>query len=179
MRGQQTEMNTAGVTRIGTIFNSHGVKGEVKVMPITVEEALFLEMKQLIIDEGDRQRELSVLRSRPVNHYWLIQFEGITDRDAAKDLMGAGVCVRDDQLRPLAEDEFFIHDLIGAAVYSTDDQYLGELVGFFEAGSQGVCEVKSGDGVFLFPASQEVLRDIDPGRRVVIQLLPGLLDLNR
>lgn len=148
-------------------------------MPITEDDDLFLEQEHLIIDDGNRQQQFSVLRSRPVKHYWLIQFDEVRDMDAAKSLKGAGVCVADSQLRPLDDDEFFIHDLIGAKVYSTKEQYLGVVTDFFEAGSQGVCEVTDDSGSFLFPASQEVLKEIDPGRKVVINLLPGLVELNR
>lgn len=172
-------MMSADFTRIGTIVNSHGVKGEVKVMPITDDVELFLDLEELIIDRGETQQVFSVVRSRPVNHYWLIQFEEIRDMDMAKAMKGAGICVEDSLLRPLDDDEFFIHDLIGASVYSTEDEYLGKLTDFFDAGSQGVCEVTDESGSFLFPATQEVLKDIDPGRKVVINLLPGLVDLNR
>lgn len=172
-------MGTVDYTCIGTIVKSHGIRGEVKVMPITGDEALFLEQKQLIIDEGERQQLLTVVKSRPVQHYWLIQFDEVRDRDAAEAFRGAGVCVKDALLRPLDEDEYFIHDLIDAEVVSTDGQYLGVVTGYFEAGTQGVCEVTDETGMFLFPASKEVLREIDPGRRVVINLLPGLQELNR
>ncbi len=172
-------MNSADFTQIGTIINSHGVKGEVKVMPITEDGDLFLDSDQLIIDVDGRQHIYTVLSSRPAKHYWLIQFDEIRDMDAAKSLKGAGVCVEDTRLRPLEDNEYFIHDLIGAKVYSTESQYLGVVTGFFDVGSQGVCEVTDENGLFLFPASQEVLKEIEPGRKVVINLLPGLVDLNR
>jgi len=172
-------MSAEGYTQIGTIINSHGIKGEVKVLPITEDLDLFLDLDELAIDDGESQRAFTVLRSRSVNNYWLIQFDEIQDMDAAKALKGAGVYVEDGCLRPLDEDEFFIHDLVGTKVYSTEDQYLGVVTGFFEAGNQGVFEVKDDDGMFLFPASREVLKEIEPGQKVIINLLPGLVDLNR
>jgi 16S rRNA processing protein RimM len=172
-------MSAEGYTQIGTIINSHGIKGEVKVLPSTEDLDLFLDLEQLSIDDGESQRAFTVLRSRSVKNYWLIQFDEIQDMDAAKSLKGAGVYVEDDCLRPLDEDEFFIHDLVGTKVFSTEDQYLGVVTGFFEAGNQGVFEVKDDDGMFLFPASREVLKEIDPGQKVIINLLPGLVDLNR
>jgi len=170
---------TVGFTRIGTIVKSHGIRGEVKVMPITDDETLLFEQEQLIIDEGNRQQVLTVDKSRWIGRCWLIQFQEIRDRDAADSLKGAGVCVEDGLLRPLADEEFFIHDLIGAEVVSTAGDYLGVVCGFFLAGTQGVCEVRAESGTFMFPASKEVLREIDPGRRVIVNLVPGLKELNR
>jgi len=148
-------------------------------MPATADVNLIKRVDRLIIDEGERQHQFTVLRARPANTCWLIQFEEVCDIDAAKKLKGAGVWVDDCKLKPLDEDEFFIHDLIDAKVYSTKDEYLGVITGFFEAGNQGICEVTSEQGMFLFPASQEVLKEIMPGEKVIINLIPGLLDLNR
>ncbi len=153
--------------------------GDRSVNQITEDLDLFLDLDQLTIDEGESQRVFTVLRSRSVKNYWLIHFDEIQDLDAAKALKGSGVYVEDDCLRPLDEDEFFIHDLVGTKVFSTEDQYLGIVTGFFEAGNQGVFEVKDEEGLFLFPASREVLKEIDPGKKVIINLIPGLVDLNR
>jgi 16S rRNA processing protein RimM len=172
-------MESANLTQIGTIINSHGIKGEVKVMPITEDGDLIHRLDRLIIDDGGQQKLFNVLRARAAKNCWLIQFDEVRDMDAAKSLKGAGICVDDSELKPLDEDEFFIHDLISAKVYSTDDEYLGVITGFFEAGSQGVCEVTDESGMFLFPTSQEVLKEIVPGEKVIINLLPGLRDLNR
>lgn len=172
-------MDSAGYTQIGIITNSHGIKGEVKVLPSTEDVDLFSELDELIVDEGGRQNQFRVLRARPAKNYWLIQFDEVRDMDAAKMLKGAAVCVDDSKLRPLAEDEFFIHDLVGAKVFSTENDYLGVITGFFEAGPQSVFEVTDERGTFLFPGSQEVLKDIVPGEKVIINLLPGLVDLNR
>jgi len=176
---QLRTMDSVDLTQIGTIINSHGIKGEVKVMPITEDVELIYRLDQLIIDEGGQQQLFNVLRARSAKNYWLIQFDEVRDMDAAKKLKGASVRVNDGELRPLEKDEFFIHDLISAKVYSTEDEYLGVITGFFEAGNQGVCEVTDENGMFLFPASQEVLKEIVPGEKVIINLLPGLRDLNR
>ncbi len=172
-------MGSASLTQIGTIITSHGIKGEVKVIPVTEDVDLINRMDRLFVDEGEQQRQFTVLRARSAKNCWLIQFDEVCDMDAAKRLKGAGVWVDDCELRPLDEDEFFIHDLITAKVYSTENEYLGVITGVFEAGNQSVFEVTSEQGMFLFPASQEVLKDIVPREKVIINLLPGLLELNR
>jgi ribosomal 30S subunit maturation factor RimM len=55
---------------------------------------------------------------------------------------------------------------------------LGTVIRYFEAGSQGVCEVSTGEGTFLFPVTREVLREVEAPDRVVINLLPNLMEVN-
>ncbi|MCP4750568.1 MAG: 16S rRNA processing protein RimM [Proteobacteria bacterium] len=171
-------MDREGITQIGEIINSHGIKGELKVVPTTGDPEMFLELDRLILLENDRRSEVSIVNARPAKNCWLIRLAEIGDMSSAKKLKGCGLYVEDEKLRPLDEDEVFIHDLMDAKVYSTDNQYLGIITHYFEAGPQGVCEVTLDGESFLFPATREVLREVAPPDKVVIHLLPELRDLN-
>jgi len=172
-------MRAEELTQIGEIVNSHGIKGELKILPFTEDENLFTRLGYLILLRNNEPQILDVISSRPFKNFWLVRLEGIADMTAAESLKGQAVFIEDEKLRPLDEDEFFIHDLMDVEVYSTDDEYLGVITKFFETGNQGVFEVTLNGEVFLFPASQEILKEIDPSKRVVIKLVPGLRELNK
>lgn len=172
-------MDLTGIIQIGTVVNSHGNKGELKVFPLTDEPEIFYELDRLIIIQEGRRKDLNLVRARESRNGWLLEFSEITDMDGALQHKGAGIFTEEENLRPLDEDEFFIHDLIHAKVYSTDNQFLGTIVNYFEAGPQGVCEVASETDSFLFPTSNEVLVSLIPGEKVVINLIPDLRDLNK
>jgi 16S rRNA processing protein RimM len=172
-------MDLEGIIQVGLIINSHGLKGELKVLPQTDDPEIFLQLEELIRIEGDKRTFHSLEGAREVKNHWLIKLEGISDIDAAKSLKGEALYTTEDQVRPLDEDEFYIHDLIEAKVYSTEGRFLGIICNYFDAGSQGVCEVKSESGAFLFPTSEEILKEIRPNGEVVIQLIPELINLNR
>jgi 16S rRNA processing protein RimM len=172
-------MSLSGIIQVGLIVNSHGLKGEMKVLPQTDDPEIFHRLEELICLQGNERTIRPLTAAREAKNHWLIKLEGVKDIDAAKLLKGEALYTTEDQIRPLGEDEFFIHDLINAKVYSTDDCYLGTIFNYFEAGSQGVCEVQSEAGDFLFPASQEVMKEIKPNGDVIIQLIPELITLNR
>ncbi len=171
--------NTDGIRQIAAIINSHGIKGEVKVLPLTDDVDLFLELDELIVLRNGEREHLTLTGAREVKKQWLLKFEQINDIDEAIQYKGLALYTDESNLRPLDEDEFFVDDLLQAKVYSEDNQYLGTIVNYFDAGSQGVCEVKSEDDTFLFPTSAEILKEVIPPDRVIINLVPELRDLNK
>ncbi len=172
-------MDLEGIIQIGEIINSHGVKGEVKVIPLTDDQEIFSRVKQLILIGNEKRVKYTIINARQVKNYWLIQFDEITDMTSAKMLKKYGIFVEEESIRPLADDEFFIHDLLNSKVYSTENQYLGVITDYFEAGPQGVCEVTLDGDSFLFPTSQEVLKEVIPPGKVIIHLIPDLREINK
>ncbi len=175
---ESRNIDLEGIIQIGEIVNSHGIKGEVKVAPLTENPEIFEVLKELILILNNKREIYHVLRVREVKRFWLIKFDEVPDMNAAKLLKSHGIYIEQDKVRPLDEDEFFIHDLLHSKVYSTDNQYLGIITNYFEAGPQGVCEVSNGGESFLFPTTREVLKEIVAPDSVIINLLPGLRDIN-
>jgi 16S rRNA processing protein RimM len=102
--------------------------------------------------------------------------EGVSDRAAADALRGSAVAVAAAALGAADEGEVWVHDLVGCRVESEQGAALGEIRGLWEAGSSDVLVLAAADGrEHLVPAA--LMRDIDlAARRVVIELLPGLID---
>ena len=167
-----------GIRQVGVIINSHGIKGEVKINPLTADEEIFQHSESFILMVEDQQQTVEVIRARPVKNYWIVQLAGVNDIDSAKKLKNVGIFADEGQLRPLADDEFYIDHLLNAKVYSTENEYLGTITNYFETGPQGVFEVTNGDESFLFPTTKEVLKTVIPAEKVVVHLIPGLRELN-
>ncbi|SEW10021.1 16S rRNA processing protein RimM [Ruminococcaceae bacterium KH2T8] len=111
---------------IGKVIGAHGVRGEVKVFPITDNVRRFTKLKKcyLVTDNGTVKQEMSVKSSRVDRENALVTFEGCDDRDKALLLKGLLVAVDRDDAVKLPKGEFFIVDLIGLSVI---DEKLGEL----------------------------------------------------
>jgi len=172
-------MNLNNIRQIGKIFNSHGVQGELKVASYTSYPEIYATLDQVILIGKSTKKVYKVINTRPVKDHWLFRLEGVENMDQAKNLKDFDIYVSEDELIPLAEDEFLISDLINAEVYSTENKYLGKIDNYFDNGEHGICEVKMPDGkIFLFPTTKEVLIDIEANSKVVINVLPELLELN-
>ena len=51
--------------QVGAITQTHGIRGEVKVFPMTDDVSRFKNMKELILDTGKEQIVLEVTSARP------------------------------------------------------------------------------------------------------------------
>ncbi len=96
-------MDLEGIIQIGQIVNSHGIKGEVKVIPLTEDLEIVENVDQLIIFESNQQKNLKVKKVRQVKKHWLILFAEVQDMTSALQLKGRGVFIEEDKVKPLME----------------------------------------------------------------------------
>jgi len=107
-----------------------------------------------------------------------VRLEGVETREAAEALRGRWVEVERASLPELPEGEFYWHELVGCRVWSHEETEIGVVRGLLETGAHDVLVVETEDGrEVLLPLAEELLRELDPGAgRIVIELLPGLLE---
>lgn len=153
----------------GEIVNTHGVRGEVKIMPWTDTPEFLRAIKTLYIDG----RAVRVLAARVHKGAVLATLEGVADVNAAMRLKGKRVFIdRDDAALP--EGRFFIQDIIGAEVVTETGERVGTLAEAIDAPA-GMVYVVRGETEHLIPAVPEfVLRtDVDNGV-ITVRLIEGM-----
>ena len=138
---------------IGKIGAPHGVKGEMKIIPMTDFPKRFDGMKQCYID--DRLAKIKSVRYQ--KKHVLMVFDSIATREDAAALTGAFVSVDRSEAMPLKDGEYYISDIIGLSVEETDGTvYVVSLPGRAED--------------VLVPALKKVVKEIsiEDGRMVVL-----------
>ncbi len=153
----------------GEIVNTHGVRGEVKIMPWTDTPEFLRAVKTLYVDG----KPLKVLSSRIHKGALLAALEGVEDVNAAMRLKGRRVSI-DREDAPLAPGSFFIQDIIGARVVDEAGAVIGTLAEVIDAPA-GMVYVVRGESEHLIPAVPEfVLRtDADEGV-ITVRLIEGM-----
>jgi 16S rRNA processing protein RimM len=133
---------------------------------------------EVVLERADMRRETRVVSAAPhARGQLLLALEGVADRTAAEGLVRARVLVAATALPALAPDEFYYHEIEGFRVETDDGRALGEVVETFATGANDVWVVRGGGREYLIPVIADVVRSIDrEARRIVIELLPGLLD---
>jgi len=153
----------------GVIVNTHGIKGEVRILP-WVDSAEFLKsFKYLYIDE----KPYELLSGRVHKNFLLAELAGVSDVNAAMILKNKVVYVDKDQAK-LPKGAFFLQDLMGAAVVDESNTELGKLTDVLELPAGNVYVV-SGEREILIPAiPQFVLKtDIKAGI-ITVRLIDGM-----
>lgn len=159
----------------GKIVNTHGIRGEVKIMPYCDSPELLCEFDRLFM--GKSLEEVYIERSRVQKNMIICKIEGVDTPEEAEKLRNKMLYMHRDDLE-LDEDTYFIQDLIGMTVKNADT---GEIYGIiddvFQTGANDVYSIKNSDKSYLVPAIADVVitTDIDSGI-MTIRPLEGLFD---
>lgn len=158
----------------GKIVTTHGIRGEVKVMPYTDTSELLCEFDRLFI--GKDKSEVYIERIRPAKNMVIAKIEGIDTPEAAEKYRNKVLYMHRDDLE-LDEDTYFIQDLIGMEVRDADSgEVYGKLADVMQTGANDVYVVK-GDREYLVPAIPDVIISTDIDSDVMtIRPLDGLFD---
>ncbi len=163
--------------KIGIITATHALKGEVKVYPTTDDKRRFGLLREVLIREKDAYRPLKVDRVRYFKEMVILKFEGYDSIEAVQGLVKSELFVERKDGVPLAENEYYIADLIGLKVYSADDEYYGTISDVMQTGANDVyCVTGAKHGEILIPAIRQCIRKVDLREdKMIVDLLPGLL----
>ena len=159
----------------GKIVTTHGIRGEVKIMPYTDYPELLCDFDRLFI--GKDHREIGVERSRVFQNTVIAKLEGIDTPEAAEKLRNKILYMHRDDLE-LDEDTYFIQDPIGMEVRDADSGIVyGNIADVMQTGANDVYVIQGGDREYLVPAIADVVISTDMDNDVMtIRPLDGLFD---
>ena len=167
-----------GKISIGYVCAAHGVKGEVRIVPLTDFPERFERMDALdLYLNGTLVRRLNVSRVRKHESKGEFIIESdVTDRSEAEQLVGTAVLIDSQDRVPLPEGSFWVDDLIGLSVVDREGKVLGIVEDLFSTGGKDVYEVRDGNGKLRYiPAVEDFIKEIDPASgRIVVELIEGL-----
>jgi 16S rRNA processing protein RimM len=150
---------------VGAIVGTHGVRGELKLRPLTEFPERIPKLKELRLRLPDGQEERrKVLASRMNKDLILVRLEGIDTMNAAEELRGAVVVIDPDQAAPLPEGRFYQHQLLGLRVLTPDGEELGTIERIIEGASNDVYVA----GNLLIPATHDAVLRLAPQEGVLV-----------
>ena len=159
---------------IGQITKPHGVRGEVRVLPLTDDATRFTWLEKAFVGEHNPQ-PVVVESARLHKEMVLVKLMGFDGRNAAEQLRGQWLQILVEDAIPLAENEYYLYQLEGLQVVSDEGQQLGKLVDVIETKANNVFVVEGALGQILLPDTTEVILEIDfENGRMIVTLLPGL-----
>jgi 16S rRNA processing protein RimM len=169
---------------VGRVGRPHGVRGEVTVELRTDEpERRFavgavLSARRPSGGPDPAYRRLTVAGTRWHQDRLLLRFEEVPDRDAAEAARGLLLQTRVDRSEsPEDPEEFYDHQLVGLAVWTTEEVEVGTVAEVLHAGPQDLLVVRRAgqeDALVPFVGALVPVVDLAAGRLVVADR-PGLL----
>lgn len=165
---------------IGEIVRPHGVRGEVRVAPLTDDPDRFARVSACVVWDAarDERQPHRIVAARRHGAAVLVALAGCRSVDAASALAGRLIAIRESEALPPGPGRFYPWQLEGCQVVAEDGRDLGQVAGIESGPGQDRWIVQDGPHQHLIPAVPEIVREVDlAARRVVIRPPEGLLDL--
>ena len=148
--------------RIGYILKPQGIRGEVKVLPLTDAVERYQNLKTLYLEEDAQYREIKINVNRVEKDAVYLYLSGAYSRDAAEKLRNCYLCVKREETIMLPENSWFVCDLEGLNVLDDTGAFLGVLCEVIQTGGVDAYAVKRENGKrFLFPALKRVIEQVN------------------
>lgn len=164
---------------IGKIVNVHGLRGEIRVMPVTDDPSRFDLLDSIEVFANATSNTYQLENIRPHKTLLVLKLKGVEDRTAAEALVGSVIKVPRSKALPLEDNEYYQKDLLDMSVVSEHGEELGTLVQIIETGANDVYVVRPANGKdLLIPAIKECILAVNiPENQMTVHLMKGLRDL--
>ncbi len=124
---------------VGIITGAHGVRGEVKLRSFTADPAAIASYSPLETAAG---RKIEIAKLRPRTDGFIATLRSVTDRTAAEALKGTELFIPRARLPEPGENQVYLRDLIGLAVWLKDGAKLGDVVATPNYGAGDLLDIK-------------------------------------
>ena len=180
-RSSNSELQTARV-ELGRVVGAHALAGEIRVRWFGDGPDHLASAESIWLGESGSDPSACAYRVLAAGSgrrgEVRLGLEGVVDRTAAEALRGQLAMVDAVDLAPLSDDEFYWHELIGFRVETLEGEAVGEVLEIWETGGHDLLVIRGVAGQqLLVPTAREIMQKVDrPGRRIVIDAIPGLID---
>jgi 16S rRNA processing protein RimM len=163
---------------LGRVVNTHGVRGEIRLLPYAFPcQTLAKGLTVFLLEKDGEVRPYTIVGVRSHRPFVLLKLETIDSLERAETLREKTLAVEESVLPPVQDGEYYYYQVIGLSVRTTAGREIGVISQVFFSGGHDIWVVQEGKKEYLIPVTEEIVRVIDiPGGHVVIEPLDGLLD---
>lgn len=163
---------------VGEIVGTHGIAGWLKVKSFNSNSTALLSIREISLTDGTHSETYTLGQAKPHKRIVLLKLKGVDRIEAAEQLVGHECSVPEDALRPLGDDEYYYHDVIGFDVFDTETNYLGKVARVWLKEGGDLYVVDGTKKEYLIPSTKEIIEEVDlSNQRIIVDLPDGLLDL--
>jgi 16S rRNA processing protein RimM len=165
---------------VGKIVNTHGIRGELKIVPQTdfLEERFEKGSRLIIVTPVGARVPVEVESSRIHKTMVLVKFKQFHEINECEQYKGSTLKVEEQYLADLEEDEYYYHEIIGCTAVTEEGAELGTVTEILSPGANDVWVVRpAGKGKeLLLPVIDDVILNVDIDTKTVrVRLMEGLV----
>jgi len=153
---------------IGRFGRPHGIKGFVSVISFTEPRENVIHYTNWHVYGSDNQwQAIPLLKTEINNKFILAQIEGFDTREQVASLTNRNIAIDRAQLKKLAPNEYYWHQLIGMTVVNQANELIGTVDDIMATGSNDVLIVTGNRRVLIPYLLDDVVLAVDELRRVI------------
>jgi len=162
---------------VAQILRPHGRRGEVVLRLHTDHLETVTGARQVYLGQESiepvKVEGIRLHKDRP-----LLKLAGIDDMDAALALKGRMICRPKEDLEPLDDGEYFLHNLVGLTVLDHLGRKIGTMEAFVETGGPVLMAVPGLNGrELLIPFASGTVDEVNLEEGTITLVdLPGLIE---
>jgi 16S rRNA processing protein RimM len=161
--------------RVGKIVNTQGIKGEVRVIPLTEDINRFKNLKFAYLDD-EKLIRVDIEDVKYHKNFVLLKFKDVNSINDAAKYKDMYILVNRKNAIKLPEGSYFVCDLIGLDVYDTEGSFLGKISDIMSTGSNDVYVINNGGEELLVPALKSVVKSISiEDGKIIVDIPEGLV----
>lgn len=160
--------------KCGKILKPHGIKGDLKVSPMTDFDR-FYDGNTLYILHNEEYIEVELENVREFGDCYLLNFKGMKDINLVEKYHSDYLCVSELQREELPEGEYYFDELIGKDIYNQNNELKGKCIEIEELPSANylVCQNENGKKNLIPFIMNEFIKEVLEDR-IIINEIEGL-----
>lgn len=163
---------------MGKIVATHGVKGQLRVVPYSgMADNLLLCKSLLVRDAKGEIAQFAVSSAAIHSKKLLVSLQGFSGINQVLHFVGSEILLYKEQLSPPEDGEYYWFDLVGMKVVTTDGIDLGTLESIIETGSNDVYVAVANGREYLIPALADTVSIDIQAKLMTVTPFEGLFDL--
>ena len=162
---------------VGTIVNTFGNKGDVKILPLISPSNYLLELNSIFVENEDGQKqEFKVLKAKQHKNIYIFTLEGIDDMNVAEGLQGFSIYVPSLDFKKLQPNEYYYHELEGLDAYSDTGELIGK-IDHVVKGAGDILVIKDENGKeIMIPFVDKIVPEVNlKEKTITINVIEGLI----
>ena len=165
-------MMETDLVAVGQIFSIFGIKGQVKVRPLSDVASRFATGSKIILNN----QEVLIQKASKQKWYYILLLDNCNTPEKAKTLKDKFIYVRPSQTPHQQSDTYYYYELIGLAVLNINQEHLGTISNILTTGANDVYVITNDKNEeILIPAIKSVVLEIDIKNQKMTIDQPGWL----
>ena len=158
--------------KVGQIVKPQGIKGEVKVIPLTDDVTRFLKLKTVYIDGTI----VKVGGVKIASDSIIMSLIGVNDRNSAENFRGKFLCVEKDP-SVLKENSYFVSDLENSLIFDEKGEKIGKIISVTSAKTDYLTVLTIDKRTMRFPFLKRVIKEFDAENKKLVVIREKLSEI--